>query len=1053
MAHMQSFAGKQSRVGVSSLLLALAVFTGAARAERLPIKNYTTADGLPRDHINRIVQDSRGFIWFCTTEGLSRFDGYKFTNYGREQGLPGRQVFDLLESRAGVYWVATDKGLCRLIADGSTQAQPVSTKTGKRFAVYYPGDSAEARFINVLFEDRKGTLWCGTDLGLFRADIAGHEWVFSFVDIVTPSNNDEVRGRVRSIIEDRFGCLWVGAEYGLYCLHADGTEFRYTGQDGLPEKGAAAALVEDREGRIWVASNAGVYELSPGPLRTVTRMYTTKDGLASNFITALHQSSNGRLLVGTQAGLGEFVPQGSAGGGRFKSYTTVNGLNSGEISAIAEDRDNNLWVGTWASGAIRIAANGFATYTELDGLASAPINSIFEARSGDLCVGWGTAQISKLDSGKFIGGPLALPKGMSYWGWGWNQITFQDSAGEWWMSTGEGLVRYPRFADPLQVTHARPKVIYTTKDGLGANEIFRLFEDSRGDIWISTLGNPDRVLTRWERKTESFHRYGPADGIPRQAPTAFREDGAGNLWIGFYVNGLLRYRAGRFRPFGEAEGVPQGLVRALYLDRAGRLWVATNEGGVARADRPSDEDPTFVTYSTADGLSSNQATCITEDGSGMLYIGTGRGLDRLDPVTGHIKHYTTADGLANSFINVSYRDRHGSLWFGTLHGLSRLVPSPEPAAPSPPIFISAVRIGGVDYNIHELGEIDVDLPELAPNQNSIQIDFTGLSLITGETLRYQYKLEGSSPDWSAPVDGRTVNYPDLAPGTYSFLVRAIGSSGETSERPAIVSFKILPPYWRRWWVQLAALIAIAIPIGAVVRYRHDQRKAVRDAEMALRRSREERLAELEQVRKRIATDLHDDVGSSLTHISILSEVARQETGGDDSGGANSGDDDALAIIARSSRELVDTMSDIVWAINPQRDHLSDLTGRMRRFASDVLTGRNIAFEFHEPDEEDDVPLGANIRREVFLIFKESVNNLVRHSGCTSVQIDFEATRSALKLRVHDNGRGFDPSRGGEGHGLASMRERAQGILARLEIVSRAGEGTTITVEMPLKRTD
>jgi len=147
------------------------------------------------------------------------------------------------------------------------------------------------------------------------------------------------------------------------------------------------------------------------------------------------------------------------------------------------------------------------------------------------------------------------------------------------------------------------------------------------------------------------------------------------------------------------------------------------------------------------------------------------------------------------------------------------------------------------------------------------------------------------------------------------------------------------------------------------------------------------------------------------------------------------------------------MSDIVWAINPQKDHLSDLTQRMRRFASDVLTGRNIAFEFREPDEDEDVPLGANIRREVFLIFKESVNNLVRHSGCTEAQIDFEATGSALKLAVRDNGRGFDASQDGEGHGLTSMQERAKGIGARLEVVSRPGEGTTIMFEIQLKKRD
>src|SRR5262249_35886110 len=157
-------------------------------------------------------------------------------------------------------------------------------------------------------------------------------------------------------------------------------------------------------------------------------------------------------------------------------------------------------------------------------------------------------------------------------------------------------------------------------DGLGANEIFRLFEDSRGDIWISTLGNPKGVLTRWERATETFHCYSPADGIPEPAPTAFCEDPAGNIWIGFYLGGLLRYSQGRFTLFTQADGVPPGFVGGLYLDRAHRLWVATGEGGVARVDDPAAEHPTFFTYSAANGLASNQANGVTEDRWGMIYI-------------------------------------------------------------------------------------------------------------------------------------------------------------------------------------------------------------------------------------------------------------------------------------------------------------------------------------------------------------------------------------------------------------------------------------------------
>lgn len=1026
------------------LLSVLLTVPGNASAERLPLKTYTTADGLPRDHINRIVQDSKGFLWFCTTEGLSRFDGYKFTNYGTEHGLGGRTVNDFLEARNGIYWAATDKGLCRFVPEPSPQTEQPGTS--KRFVGYYPAEEARAQFINVIYEDHAGTIWCGTYAGLFRLDQINGQWLFSFVDIILPAGVYK-EPLPKAILEDRQGALWIATESGLYRRRPDGVVEQYTAKEGLPANGIGRALLEDQDGRIWVGTPYGLYQLvsDPQPHRTVVaRFYTSKDGLLDKRITTLCQSSDGKLWVGTVSGISEFQPAKNKGGGGFQNYTPANGLSHAEVTALAEDHDHNLWIGTDVGGAMRLASNGFTTYNQADGLGGIFIGSIFEDRAGELCIIIGEGDLDRFDGRRFTAAPLTLPKGMSYWGWGWNQVMFQDSRGEWWMNTGEGLVRYPRLTKIEQITNARPGAIYTMRDGLPANEIFRIFEDSRADIWISTLGNAHGVLTRWERATETFHRYTPADGIPGAAPTAFCEDASGNLWIGFYLGGLLRYSHGRFTSFTKDEGVPPGFVRGIYLDHADRLWIATAEGGLARVDNPGAEHPSFATYSTAEGLSSNQATCVTEDQWGMIYIGTGRGIDKLDPATGHIKHYTTADGLANSFINVGFRYHDGSLWFGTLQGLSRLIPRPEPPTQPPPILISALNIAGVRYPISELGGAEIVGPELAASKNNIQIDFVGLSLGVGETLRYQFKLEGANGDWTAPADQRSVNYPNLPPGTYRFLVRAVSANGTLSQSPASVSFRVLPPVWQRWWFVLMTLVLIAVPIVAVARYRYQRMKVVRDAEEALRRSREERLIELEQVRRRIATDLHDDIGSSLSQVYLLSEVVRQRVGPDDSAVT-----EPLAMISSASEEMVSSMSDIVWAINPQKDHLSDLVLRMRRFASDTFAARDIAFRFRAPDADMDVRLGANIRREVFLIFKESVNNLVKHSGCTEAEIEFQITDGSLLLRVSDNGKGFDASRDSDGHGLLSMRERAGSIGGQFDLVSAVGRGTIVTFSSQL----
>src|SRR5262249_16003719 len=213
--------------------------------------------------------------------------------------------------------------------------------------------------------------------------------------------------------------------------------------------------------------------------------------------------------------------------------------------------------------------------------------------------------ISRLDGGRLTAVPLHLPSGVSSWGWGWYQVMFQDSAGEWWLTSDQGLVRYPRLARLEQLGRARPKAIYKEGDGLPTAYIFREFEDSGGDIWISTVGNAKAVLTKWDRASETFHTYHKADGIPAAAPTAFCEDSAGNLWIGFYESGLVRYRDGHFIPFTKSDGVPPGMVRAIYLDHAQRLWIATGEGGVARVDQPAAHHPSFCSYLAAHSFSSH----------------------------------------------------------------------------------------------------------------------------------------------------------------------------------------------------------------------------------------------------------------------------------------------------------------------------------------------------------------------------------------------------------------------------------------------------------------
>jgi signal transduction histidine kinase len=247
-----------------------------------------------------------------------------------------------------------------------------------------------------------------------------------------------------------------------------------------------------------------------------------------------------------------------------------------------------------------------------------------------------------------------------------------------------------------------------------------------------------------------------------------------------------------------------------------------------------------------------------------------------------------------------------------------------------------------------------------------------------------------------------------------------------SELPASFSFTISPPVWRRWWFLTLAMMTIALAAFMTYRYRVS------------------RLLELERIRTRIAADLHDDIGANLTRITILSEVVDQQL---ERGGKP--ERATVLSIAEISRESAASMRDIVWAINPKRDRLLDLSRRMRGFASDIFTSRNIQFQFHAPDRDRDLRLGPEVRRDVFLIFKEAVSNVVRHSSCTEAVIQLAVEGGELVLTVSDDGEGFVLGGDGEGHGLASMRRRAEGFGGKLEFGTSNGRGTRVTVRVPI----
>jgi ligand-binding sensor domain-containing protein/signal transduction histidine kinase len=988
------------------------LFCFLLKSELLPIRTYTTADGLAADSIYGIVADSRGFLWFCTSEGLSRFDGYRFITYGAEQGLPDRTITALIETGSGDHWIGTPSGLRRITTLGG----------GARFTNYRLGPEAAANYIGTLLELRSGAILAATAAGLF-------EWT-------DPANfhRRELRGvdpeGITDLAEDRAGNLWVGTTTGLDLFGRGGIVQSFDRKNGLPGVWVQMLLF-DSKGRLWVALRGGLAMLNQGAQGawSVEQVYAPGSTFAGRDVRALHEGPDGSLWVGTEQGITRL----SWANGKLpviENLTRNQGLSDREILALSEDQAGNIWAGTEGAGAMRIDRVGFTTYREQDGLATDRVFSVFEDRAGQLITVTSGAGVKKAHAISIFDGVRfhsVSPQGFAERPtWGWDRVLLQTRAGEWWGATDQGLCRYGS-QKVEDLDRRKPQTCYTT------DTIFRIFEDSKGGIWASSQSKPGNRLMRWDPGTNKVFTF-PAPprapgGPPDDLVSAFAEDRQGNIWMGLWAGGLYRYDGHRFQYFQKRDGVPGGGVLALLAEGDG-LWIGTN-GGLGRIANTGDAQMRVETYNTARGLASNSILCLTSDRQGRIYAGTGKGVDRLEPPTGHIRHFTSANGVAHGAFKSAFRDRNGSLWFATTQGLSRLVPSPDRAVARPRILITDLRIGGVSYPVSQLGESHVGRLELKPSENQLQVDFVGIDYEPGDILRYTYKLDGADSGWSPPRSQHAVNYAALSDGKYHFSVKAVTSDGVESATPAEIEFLVLPPIWRRWWFEGLALALAMAGVFAAHRYRVAQ------------------AVSLERIRTTIATDLHDDIGASLAQIAILSEVARVNANGQGRPG------EPLERVAILAREVVDSMGDIVWSIRSEAHGMESLIRRMREFAIDLLSSQGIDFELRTPQLDKNVELSLQARRQVFLIFKECIHNAARHSRCTAVVAELKIVDREAMLFIEDNGTGLraeeKTSQWTGGTGLANMRRRSQELGGRMELTSNPGKGCCVSIHFPTRR--
>ena len=1013
-------------------LAALALLALHARAERLPIRVYSAEDGLPHDRIKRIVRDPKGFLWFCTPDGLSRFDGYRFTSYGPEVGLP-HSSNDLLVARDGTYWIATNgQGLARLLAPSEkAPPPPANPATRPRFSVHPVGPARQTNRVNVLIEDRAGSIWAGTDGGLFRMEGSKDRVAFRKVPLYAPPDSDDAV-LVLSLLEDHEGSLWIGTSAGLARRLPDGRIVRY--KPPPPRRSLTVhALLEEPAGRIWVGHALGLIIVEPEPAGAFDRAgppaVRELPGRASprhegTGVYAFHLGSDGRIWGATSTGLFEMDRDA------FRVYGRAHGLAEELLLSLGEDRDGNLWLGSYASGAMKVARDGFVSFGESDGLRPGRVFSLFQTRGGEICVLTNLSGISRFDGERFVavqprlpGECADLPLGPVRARGSLRRLVDRERRGTLPLPTGRESGG-TRPCSSAAAVHASGWAAFG-RHPAGLRGLERRHLDLHGP--------PDRVGA--EPMGES---HGLLPDLSRAGRTARARgrDVPGRGSNGRRVDRLPRARA-RALPRREAHGVRAGRRGATGIDpwhpprRLGPA-VACLARGHGRGPEPhrapgSGPPELHVRRRVGTALARPAGVrrrrrggpCLHRDDTRRRAAGCGERRRQTLHDRRRTRPHGGAVGSAGSLRGALVRDRGRS---------ARLRPGPDRPASPPPVAIGGLRIAGAARPVSELGQDEIPRFELVSGQNQIEIDYFGLGFSSGERLRYQFKLEGADGDWSAPTEERSVNYARLAPGRYRFLVRAITTDGVESPRPASVEFTILPPIFARWWFLAAAAVLLAFLVRALHRFRVG------------------RLLELERVRTRIAADLHDDVGASLSQIAIMSEVLRRRVG------RRTERSRVRSRRLRRGRGSRSTRSrDIVWAIDPRRDSLQQLSQRMRRFASDLLSARGIHLEFESPDADAAIPVGAETRRELYLIFKESVHNAARHSRCSRVGVRLGLRDGHLLLEVGDDGCGIDNSAEHEGLGLRSMRDRAKKLGGGLSVDTADGGGTQIRLQVPLGR--
>jgi ligand-binding sensor domain-containing protein/signal transduction histidine kinase len=1015
-------------------------------AGQIRYESISIEQGLSQSSIWCILQDSRGFMWIGTADGLNRFDGYTFKVYRHNardvSSLRDNTVWTLLEDHEKKIWVGTAAGLH--LFDPRTET-----------FTFLPDDSSYysthlRTFIYSIVEDRDSNLWIGSVGGLSVLNLkTGSIKEYQTSDF---GYSGEEQG-VRVNMMDDAGDIWISCTQHVYRFQrATGTFVEVGKPDAVHAR--SVTIYQDSKGTVWLAPfDGGLYALdkTDHSYRHWNHDPRNANSLSSNLISrAFSEDDQGRIWIGTaSAGLNIFDPEKNMFTRILTELDKTNNTFYDKVSSVYRDRSGIMWIGYDGSGIVKIdpRPNKFRHVLLPPARKDISGNNFFKSlmvdRQDRVWLGTYNQGVAILDrhSGKVqrLTHNPSDPNSLSS-----NSVfaLLEDQSGTVWIGTLKGLDVYTHGSK--QVRHSVLSGVHP--DDVRGNRITSLGLDSSGTVWVGTAKSVFRFDRQQERAVPVLH-VGDIDSLrPFAGSLCFAADKQ-TFWCGTSGAGLLkltldgtlvkRYSSNR----ADGNSISHNAVKTLCIDSDGMLWIGTEDG----LNRFDPENETWRAYRSSDGLPNDFIYGVLMDKHRNLWISTNRGLSRMttaDPARPQFRNYTVRDGLQSSEFNTNtyFQTPQGEMFFGGVNGFNSFFPD---SVKDNPVLPRAVLTRFKKFD--QPAELDEDIAvakevRLSYSESVFSLEFAALEFTDPKENLYAYKLEGFDKEWVQSGKRREARYTNLDPGTYTFRVKASNNDGIWNDEPASITITIVPPFWRTGWFIGLMVVLGASTFGGTIRFISTQKLKKRIEQLEREKAvQDERL----RTRERIARDLHDDLASTVGSAGFFIESVKNQMKD-----ATSQAREFLDKTSSLLTEAEESMSDIVWSVSPKHDTLESLLARMRLTAADLCRPREIRFETAFEHNVHAMTLAEEIRRNVYLIFKEALTNAVRHSGAALIKMTFAVEEGRFEMTIEDDGKGMpvtDPpsTPAKRGHGVRNMMKRAEEIKAALSIENGSPQGTVV----------